>query len=53
MTDGDSDGADALHAELARVRELGLPAPPVFLLAGGPVLSGEVRENDVLTALRA
>lgn len=51
MTDG--GGADAVHAELARVRELGLPAPPVFLLAGGPVLSGEVRESDFLTALRA
>ncbi|GAA2391142.1 DsbA family oxidoreductase [Streptomyces glaucosporus] len=49
----DDGGADAVRAELARVRELGLPAPPVFLFADGPVLSGEVREDDVLAALRA
>ncbi|MEU0250235.1 DsbA family protein [Streptomyces sp. NPDC006235] len=46
-----SGGAQALQAELARVRALDLPVPPVFLLAGGPVLSGEIREQDVLAAL--
>ncbi|MFF5979312.1 DsbA family protein [Streptomyces olindensis] len=46
-----SGGAEALQAELARIRALKLPAPPVFLLAGGPVLSGEIREEDVLAAL--
>ncbi|MEU6919330.1 DsbA family oxidoreductase [Streptomyces olindensis] len=46
-----SGGAEALQAELARVRALNLPAPPVLLLAGGPVLSGEIREEDVLAAL--
>ncbi|MGW5974743.1 DsbA family oxidoreductase [Streptomyces sp. NPDC055186] len=51
MTNG--GGAEAMHAELARVRELDLPAPPVFLFPGGPVLSGQVREDDVLAALRA
>jgi predicted DsbA family dithiol-disulfide isomerase len=50
MTNG--GGADAVHAELARVRGLGLPAPPVFLFADGPVMSGEVREDDVLAVLR-
>jgi predicted DsbA family dithiol-disulfide isomerase len=46
-----SGGAEALQAELARVRALDLPVPPVFLPAGGPVLSGEIREDDVLAAL--
>jgi predicted DsbA family dithiol-disulfide isomerase len=46
-----SGGAEALQAELARVRALDLPAPPVILPAGGPVLSGEIREDDVLAAL--
>ncbi|MFH8498434.1 DsbA family protein [Streptomyces coeruleorubidus] len=46
-----SGGAEALQAELARVRALDLPVPPVFLLAGGPVLSGEIREHDVFAAL--
>jgi predicted DsbA family dithiol-disulfide isomerase len=46
-----SGGAEALQAELARVRALDLPVPPVFLLAGGPVLSGEIREHDFLAAL--
>ncbi|WP_189220633.1 MULTISPECIES: DsbA family oxidoreductase [Streptomyces] len=44
--------AEAVQAGLARVRALDLPAPPVFLLAGGPVLSGRVREDDLLAALR-
>lgn len=48
-----SGGADALQAELARIRALDLPAPPVLLLADGLVLSGEISEEDVLTALRA
>ncbi|WP_051856417.1 hypothetical protein [Streptomyces sp. NRRL B-1347] len=46
-----SGGAQALRAELARVRALGLPDPPVLLRADGPVLSGEIREDDVLAAL--
>ncbi|MFD5134541.1 DsbA family oxidoreductase [Streptomyces olindensis] len=46
-----SGGAEALQAELARIRTLNLPAPPVLLFAGGPVLSGEIREADVLFAL--
>jgi predicted DsbA family dithiol-disulfide isomerase len=46
-----SGGAEALQAELARVRALDLPAPPVLLPAGGPVLSGEIRDDDVLAAL--
>ncbi|MER5780697.1 DsbA family protein [Streptomyces mobaraensis] len=45
------DGAEALRAELTRVRALDLPTPPVLLFAGGPVVSGEVREDDVLAAL--
>ncbi|GCD46000.1 DsbA family protein [Streptomyces paromomycinus] len=48
-----SGGADALRAELARIRALDLPAPPVLLLADGLVLSGEISEEDILTALRA
>ncbi|WP_146229134.1 DsbA family protein [Streptomyces sp. NWU339] len=50
MTNG--GGADAMHAELDRIRELDLPTPPVFLFPGGPALSGQVREDDVLAALR-
>ncbi|MGK5530459.1 DsbA family oxidoreductase [Streptomyces sp. URMC 129] len=45
-------GAEAVRAELARVRALDLPAPPVFRFTGGSTLSGEVRESDVLAALR-
>ncbi|WP_059013567.1 DsbA family protein [Streptomyces specialis] len=45
-------GAEAVRAELARVRRLDLPAPPVFLFPGGPTLSGEVRESEILAALR-
>ncbi|MDG9710642.1 DsbA family oxidoreductase [Streptomyces sp. DH10] len=46
-----SGGAEVLQVELARVRALDLPVPPVFLLAGGPVLSGGIREDDILAAL--
>ncbi len=48
-----SGGADALQAELARIRALDLPASPVLLLADGLVLPGEISEEDVLTVLRA
>ncbi|MEU0194675.1 DsbA family protein [Streptomyces afghaniensis] len=45
------DGVDELRAELARVRALALPAPPVFRFAGGTTLSGEIGGDDVLVAL--
>ncbi|OPF71569.1 dithiol-disulfide isomerase [Streptomyces antioxidans] len=45
-------GADELRAELARVRALGLPAPPVLRFADGTTLSGEIGTEDVLAALR-
>lgn len=44
-------GADELRTELARVRALGLPAPPVFHFAGGTTLSGGIGADDLLAAL--